>query len=230
MTMDSVRSLLLVLPGATPPDHAPDATLLDLRATDADARPAARDTAQRLLDEGHRVYLHLHPVASQQVLDDLAACLLPGVYGVSLPQALSLNQVRYVDSVLEEAEEKAGIDVGLTAIGLWIENAAALMQATELARASHRLTWLGVDGAALLGQLALSPDRHREALLYPRATVAFAAQAAGLPAVDGAEVDATPDQEIAVAQQARALGLRGKLTAHSEAAAAFASLFPAPPD
>ena len=228
--MDRVRSLWLTDPGARLPPTAPDATLLDLTTVTADYE-RARQSVAALIAANHRLYLQVHPVASQQVRSDLLACLLPGAYGVSLPGLLSATQLRYVDSMLEEVEARAGIPVGWTALGGWIASARALMDAPAIARASHRLTWLGVDGHALLTELGLQKGAE-EALTYPRALVAFAAQAAGLPAVDGLEppsqrkAAARRRAEGAAAQQARALGLRGKLTHDLKVAAAFDEIFP----
>lgn len=229
--MDRVRSLWLTDPGARLPSAAPDATLLDLTTVTADHEPA-RQSAAALIASQHRLYLHVHPVASQQVRRDLLACLLPGVYGVSLPGLLSVTQLRYVDSLLEEVEARAGIPVGLTALGGWIAGARALMEATAIARASHRLTWVGVDGHALQAELGLE-EGVEEALTYPRTFIAFAAQAAGLPAVDGPEPPSQGNaasrrrHEAEAARRARVLGLRGKLTRDLNVAAAFDEIFPA---
>ena len=228
--MDRVRSLWLTDPASRLPPTAPDATLLDLTTVTADHEPA-RQSAAALIAAQHRLYLHVHPVASQQVRGDLLACLLPGVYGVSLPGLLSATQLRYVDSLLEEVEARAGIPVGLTALGGWIAGARALLEAAAIARASHRLTWVGIDGHALRAELGLE-EGAEEALTYPRAFIAFAAQAAGLPAVDGPEPPsqgqaAARRHEAEVARRARALGLRGKLTRDLNVAAAFDEIFPA---
>ncbi len=226
--MDAVRSLLLLPPGSRPPDVTPDATLLDLSAAEPPDRDAARRAAAQLVERGHRLYLHVHPVATRAVRDDLLGCLIPGVYGVSVPGLLAVTQLRYVDSALEEAESNAGITPGLTALGGWIASAGALVHAADIARASHRLTWLGLDGPALRTELDLTASGPDHALDYPRATVLFAARAAGLPAVDGSETDATVEAEIAAARGVQALGLRGKLTASAAVARAFESIFPAP--
>ncbi len=246
--MDSVRSLLLLPPTAPVPDFRPDATLLDLTGTnptgpDGDNDPAVATAVAALLGAGHRVYLHVHPVQTQRVRDGLLTGLVEGVYGVSLPGLVSVEQLRYVDSLLEEAEARAEIAVGLTAIGVWIETARALTLATEIATGSHRLTWLGLNAAALAAELGIeaspairaagAPDAG-DAIAYARATVLFAAQAAGLPAVEGllpprASSHADPESEIAVAQEVRRAGLRGMLTRLPAVGRRLSSIFPEAP-
>lgn len=224
--MDNVRSLLLVEPDATAPSGLADATLLDLSHTDAD-RAVARSQAQRLIEGGHRLYLHLHPVESGETRDDLRACLLPGVYGVSLPRLLTETQLRYVDGLLEELEPAGGIELGRTAIGVWIATAGALLAAPAIAKASHRLTWLGLDGGALRDEMQLSAE-DEAALDYPRSTIAYASRAAGLPGVDGLEREPASDAELAQARRAARLGLRGKLTREAGLVPDLASIFSQP--
>lgn len=234
--MDTVRSLLLLSPARIAasgvPGFTPDATLLDLSDLDAEQRPAAAEAAQTLLAAGHRLYLHLHEVQTQQVRDDLLACLSDGVYGVSVPGLISVAQLQYVDGLLEELERRAGITLGLTAIGAWIDSAKGLVLVNDLARGSHRLTWLGVDEAALAAEIGVDAQAAAQPLEYAWFASVFAAQANGLPAVNGPLVDADTETELAAAQLARQAGLRGMVTRYENAAPRFNDLFPeaAPPE
>lgn len=231
--MDSVRSLLLV-----PADDAqdavdlgqpPDATLVDLMHAEAGGDAAAGASIDAFLEAGHRLYLHTRGPQSADLRDQLLATLRAGVYGVSLPGLVQLDQLRFVDSLLEDVEHRLEIEPGLTAIGLWIESAAALGRAGELAAGSSRLTWLGVGATQLAMELAL--DAPAAALLdHARARVVFAAQAAGLPAVEGLQPGQDPDAEAAQAAVLRTTGLRGRLTRHPATVVAFNGLFPAAAD
>ena len=244
--MDAVRSLLLV-PADTAsaaldlPD-APDATLVDLMHTDRAGDEAATATIDALIGAGHRVYLHTRGPQSPDLRDQLLATLRPpvrspdagdkardetGVYGISLPGVVHADQLRFVESLLEDVERRHGIEPGLTAIGLWIESAAALARAEELASASSRLTWLGVGTTQLAMELGL--DAPVAPLLdHARARTVFAAQASGLPAVEGslAGPSLSLDAERAHAAERRQLGLRGALTRRPAAVAVFNDTFP----
>ena len=238
--MDSVRSLLLVpadnIAAATTAGSIPDATLIDLMHTDAAGHDAAAESIGALIAAGHRVYLHTRGPQSPDLRDQLLATLPPptntdgtpvygtGVYGLSIPGVVHLDQLRFVDSLLEDVERHAGIEPGLTAIGLWIESAAALGKAGELAAASSRLTWLGVATAHLAMELAL--DAPAATLLdHARARVVFAAQASGLPAVEGLPLPSVAPDDAHL----RSLGLRGRMTRHLSEVAGLHAAFPAMP-
>ena len=223
--MDTVRSLLLVpadldgLPEVG--SELPDATLVDLMHTDAGGYDAAAAATATLRGAGHRVYLHTRGPQSPDLRDQLLATLSDGVYGVSLPGVVHADQLRFADSLLEDVEGRAGIEPGLTALGLWIENAAALGRVGALAAASSRLTWLGVATAPLAMELAV--DAPAPALLdHARAAVVFAARASGLPAVEGLPLPAVAPDDAAL----RAHGLRGRLTRHPSEVAGLNAAFP----
>ena len=152
----------------------------------------------------------------------MLATLSEGVYGVSLPGVVHADQLRFADSLLEDVEGRAGIEPGLTGLGLWIEKAAALGRVGALAAASSRLTWLGVATAPLAMELAV--DAPAPALLdHARAAVVFAARASGLPAVEGLPLPAVAPDDAAL----RAHGLRGRLTRHPSEVAGLNAAFPA---
>ncbi|PZC49288.1 MAG: citrate lyase subunit beta / citryl-CoA lyase [Chloroflexi bacterium] len=232
--MDSVRSLLLV-PADDPAasDRAtaagssapPDATLIDLMHTDAAGHDDAAASIRARIAAGHRIYLHTRGPQSPDLRDQLLATLpSTGVYGVSIPGVVHLDQLRFVDSLLEDIEQHAGIEPGLTAIGLWVESAAALGKAGELAAASSRLTWLGVATAHLAMELAL--DAPAATLLdHARARVVFAAQASGLPAIEGLPLPPIAPNDAHL----RSLGLRGRMTRHVSEVAGLHAAFPAMP-
>ena len=223
--MDSVRSLLLVPAGdistATAAGPIPDATLLDLMPTDPGGYAAAAASVTALIGAGHRLYLHSRGPQAPDLREQLLATLVDGVYGLSVPGVVHADQLHFVDSLLEDIEGRVGIEPGLTAIGLWIENAAALAICTELAKASSRLTWLGVSTTHLAMELGL--DAPAPLLLdHARLQVVLAAAAAGLPTLEGLHLAAArPDDG-----QMRALGLRGRLTRDAAELPALHAAFP----
>ena len=236
--MDTVRALLLVPPDAKPPKAVPDAALLDLRALTTEQHNDARAATQALIDAGQRVYLHIHSVQSGQARDDLLACLIPGVYGVSLPDVLTAQQLQYLESTLEELEARAGVRAGLTAIGAWVAGARGMQALDALAAASSRLTWVGLDEAALAADLGLTADLELDdeaeevhpTLAHARAQLTLAARANDLPSVLGALPNEDGQRAAARAAAARAAGLCGGLTTDARLVEGFKSTFPTAPD
>ena len=235
--MDTVRALLLVSPDAKPPSTVPDATLLDLRALTAEQRDGARAATQALIDAGQRVYLHIHSVQSGEARDDLVASLIPGVYGVSVSDVLTAQQLQYLDSTLEDLEARAEIRAGLTAIGAWVASARGVQALDALAAGSHRLTWVGLDEAALAADLGLDvePDDDDAEEVHPtlahaRAQLTLAARANDLPSVLGAPPHEDGRRAAARAAAASAAGLCGGLTMDARLVENFKSAFPSAPD
>jgi hypothetical protein len=240
--MDAVRSLLLLRPGDTPPADPPDATLLDLTDLQPDGYTQAAAASASLLQTGHRLYLHTHLRQNASARANLLACYPtieppadgdqppPTIYGLSLAGLTSLDQLRYAASLMEDLEAHTGATPGLGAIGLWIDSARALHIAGELAGASSRLTWIGIDARALATELGI-PAGNGATLDHARAAVVLAAQANDLPAVEGpAPRDDSGGYETSNAERLRALGLRGHATWDAQTTAPLTAIFPdAPP-
>ena len=238
--MDAVRALAFLRPNDTPPIDPPDATLLDLTALAPDSYDQAAAASTALLQAGHRLYLHTHLRENDNARANLLACYPtidpstdgdpppPTIYGLSLAGLTSLDQLRYAASLMEDLEEHTGATPGLGAIGLWIDSARALHIAADLAGASSRLTWLGIDARAIAAELGI-PAESGTTLDHARAAVVLAAQAHDLPAVEGPPPRDEPAQPAHL-KQLRALGLRGHATWDPEASAQFTAIFPdAPP-
>ncbi len=236
--MDTVRSLLWLRPGDTPPSDRPDATLLDLAELEPEDRDQAAAASAALLQDGHRLYLHTHLRQNPTAREDLLACFptvepptngehpQPTIYGLSLAGLSSLDHLHYASSLLEEIEERSGATPGLTAIGLWIDSARALHIVGGLAHTSSRLTWIGVDTPALAAELGIVPGASAT-LDHARSAVALAAQSNALPAVEGPPPRDNPgNDEPAAAERLRALGLRGRATWQPQAASRPDAIFP----
>ena len=226
--MDSVRSLLLTGARQPLPSFVPDATLVNISQIEPADREIAKEQVRALLVAGHRVYLHVHEIQTRLVRDDLLAFLTEGIYGVSLPGLAGLNQLKYIDSLLEDVERRAGIPEGLTAIGAWIDSAKGMVAVNEIAAGSSRLTWMGIDHGSLAAEIGVDTKAESTLLEYAWYTVGFAARANDLPAVNGIALDLDADSAIKAATLARLAGLSGMLTPYEKAAARFNEIFPEP--
>ena len=229
--MDAVRALLRLSP-----DHAklekstPDAVVLDCRAAaDEKAEKQARREVDALLTAEQRTYICAPPVATRRTRDVLRATLRPDVYGVCVPELLSVDQLRYADGVIEELERAAEIRPGLTALALWVDSTRALALLDDLlgalADGSERATLVGLDAAAIGAELGVPADSPT--LEQARAATVIATAARGLPAVVGSfSSDAVTDAEAVAA--ARNAGFRGVVTPDPKAVAGLLEAFPEP--
>ena len=108
--MDDVRAMLVVLPESPLPAasdaEGASALILVPPADESDYKSAGRRAADAV-KLGAPVYLVLPPLASGQSRAYLRQTLQPGVYGVAVQTAASVDQLRYLEGLLEEQELRA---------------------------------------------------------------------------------------------------------------------------
>lgn len=229
-----LRTLLFV-PGARrqmldkAPKLGPDGFVLDLEDSVAegekvlarqqvrDAIPSlcARDASQA--DKGGSVWVRINSTYSGRAKDDIRAVLQPGVTGIVLPKADSPDIVRYADALLRDAEASAGVEAGATRLIAAIESAKALLRVAEIARASTRLAGLAFGAEDYTADMQMERTPAGDELMYARHTIAVAARASGLPALDTVfpflhDLEALLNE----ARVARRAGFAGKLLIHPE--------------
>ena len=147
----------------------------------------------------------LPPLASGRSRAYLRQTLQPGVYGVAVQTAASVDQLRYLEGLLEEQELRAEIRPGLTAIAVGFHDPRAINIMSDALAAmrdsADRLTWIAYNHVELAESLGVAPDSPTVAA--GGAQVILSAAAFDLPVVYG---------EPAEAEQAAALGFRGCAT------------------
>ena len=220
--MDTVRAILM-LPAefALPPVEA---------LTCADALiaipPHDPERIAALLEHSPPLYLAAPPIESGEAYRSLADALQPGVYGVAAPAASSLDQLRYLESIIEDIETRAGIRPGLTAMGLTMDSPQAFALIPEalrtLSSSAGRLTWVAWNPLALAQPLGIPADSPT--ISHAAAAVVLAAAAHNLPAVQWTDLPLSGAQ-IASARQ---LGFRGFAVLDPADLPRLADAFPIP--
>lgn len=221
--MDTVRAILM-LPAqfALPPAEA---------LTGADALiaipPHDPERIAALLEYSPPLYLAAPPIESGEAYRSLADALQPGVYGVAAPAVSSLDQLRYLESIIEDLETRAGIRPGLTAMGLTMDSPQATALIPEalrtLSSSAGRLTWVAWNPLALAQPLGIPADSPT--ISHAAAAVVLAAAAHDLPAVQWTDLPLS-DARIASARQ---LGFRGFAVLDHTELPRLADAFPTPP-
>ena len=206
--MDNVRAMFVVLPDAPMPDpadvEAADALILVFPQDEGDYA-AARERAAAAIEVGPPVYLVIPPLDSGLARGYLQHALQPGIYGVAVQTAASVDQLRYLEGVLEELELRAGIRPGLTAMAVGFHDPRAIDIMSDCLAAmrdsSDRLTWIAYDHAEMAESLGVQPDSPTVATAS--SNVIMTAAAYNLPVVYGSPPDA---------EYASSLGFRGCAT------------------
>jgi citrate lyase subunit beta / citryl-CoA lyase len=208
-----------------------DEVMLDLEDSVAPgAKDAARDLAVAALRAGgwggRLVAVRVNDATTPWAYQDVIAVVTgaPGaVDSIILPKVGSPAQVTWLDLLLGQAEQVAGVPAGRIRIEAQIEDAAGLAAADAIAAASPRLASLvfgPADFMASVGMRSLTVggqpegypfDAHHYALMR----ILVAARAAGLQAIDGpyARISDTDGLRGAAASVA-ALGYDGKWVLH----------------
>jgi citrate lyase subunit beta/citryl-CoA lyase len=221
---------------------AADEVMLDLEDSVA---PAAKDDARRLAVQalngggwdGKLVAVRINGATTPWAYQDVTAVVsgAPGtVDSLVLPKASSPAAVIWLDVMLGQAEQAAGLPPGSIRIEAQIEDAAGLAAVEAIAAASPRLVSLvfgPADFMASVGMRSLTvggqPEGYAfDAHHYPLMRILVAAKANGLQAIDGpyARIQDT-DGLRAAATSVAALGFDGKWVLHPAQVAAVNEAF-----
>lgn len=193
-----------------------------------DDKAAARETIATTLDRldfGFRERLvRVNAIDSSEFAADIAAIPFERIDALFVPKVETAAQLAELDAVLGDVERRLGgerlIDVVAT-----IETPRGLLNALAIADASQRTSALffgSGDYAAATGSATTA-----RAFEFPRATIAAAAGAAGIQAIDAAYFAAVKDAEATRADAAlgRELGFDGKIIFHPNQVAPCNAVF-----
>jgi citrate lyase beta subunit len=223
--LEILRSLLFVPAGRermleTAARVPADAIVLDLEdavpaARKASARAMARRSVATLAKPRRRVTVRVNDTGSGLTRDDLLAVVTKGLHAVIVPKADHPQALRDIDVLLREAEIANGVRPGDVGVIPLIESAQAVLRSEEIATAIDRVIGLAVGGEDYT--VDIGAPRGEPALRHIRAVVVQVAAAHGLLAIDTPYPHYRDDEGLqAEAEQARAVGLRGKLAIHPD--------------
>ena len=214
----------------------PSAFIPDLEDSvqDANKDEALEVTANAIPDlvaTGKPIIPRINSIASGRTRRELEGLIGAGIAAVSIGKIQAADDILHLDAIMSEIESDCGMNVCKTGILPWIESAAAVVNAHEICAASSRVRWVAFgaeDYAADMGITRDADDPHggsrksaeaygEPALLFPRSTVAVAARAAGIQALDTPFTKfRDPDGLHAEAELARKLGYSGKFAIHPD--------------
>jgi citrate lyase subunit beta/citryl-CoA lyase len=212
-------------------DLAVDEVMLDLEDSVAPgAKAAARQLATEALRaggwDGRLVAVRVNDATTPWAYQDVISVITgaPGlVNSLILPKVSSVAHVTWLDTLLTQVEQAAGVPAGSTRIEAQIEDAPGLSAVEEIAAASPRLATLifgpgdfmasvGMRSVTVGGQPSGYPfDAHHYTLMR----ILVAARANGLQAIDGPygrikDLDGLRSSATSVAS----LGFDGKWVLH----------------
>jgi citrate lyase subunit beta/citryl-CoA lyase len=147
-------------------EAAPDAVVLDLEySVPPRAKEAAREGLKSLVASmgpgDSDVFVRID---RETRWADTAAAIQRGVTGIVFPGPESPDEVSELAALIDRKEKERGVDAGSTEIVLMLETAKGFWNAADLARATPRVTALGVGRVDLT--MRLGPVPQDEFRLY----------------------------------------------------------------
>lgn len=199
-----------------------DALILDLEDS---VPPSEKDSARKMVaasihglaSTGKEVFVRINSLATLYAIPDIKAVVTGGLSGICLPKSESANDIHRADVLLTDAEKEAGLEVGSTGLLALVETPRGIINAHEIASASHRI--LGVSFGAEDYALEMGINRTKEGseIYYPRMVIVIACHAANVLAIDCVYTDVRDtDGLIKEARAVARMGFQGKAVIHPD--------------
>ncbi len=199
-----------------------DVVVLDLEdsvpaAEKGIARKTVAGSLSGLALKGRKVFVRVNSLSSRLAEDDLKAVVGEGLDGITLPKVESAGDVEKVDGLVEALERGRGLEVGHIKLIPWVETALGLLRAYEIANASPRLVGIAFGAEDFTLDMGVERSTEGSELFYARSSVAIAARAADVTALDTPYVDFRDEEGlIRDCRLARQMGFGGKFLIHPD--------------
>jgi citrate lyase subunit beta/citryl-CoA lyase len=216
-----------------------DAVILDLEdacpmAEKETARIFARDSIPMLKEHGVDVFVRVNSLETGLTGMDISYIAVEGLDGIMLAKTESGEDIANVDKRLQEEESGKGLEPkSITLIGL-LETPKGILNSREIISASQRVIALGFGAGdfsremgAGMGVTKLSPEEYFPMVLHARSSIAMAARAAGIQAIDTPFFGLLIDLEglAKESEKVKLLGFSGKQLTHPRHVAVVNEVF-----
>ena len=179
------------------------------------ARDLARQWVPTLRQAGKRVMVRANSLDTGLTRDELTAVISPDLYGVSVGKTESVWNLREIDRIIAPLEASAGLQPGQIKLIPWIESARAVVNVNEMAAALPQIVAIAFGAEDYTNDMGIQRTDDGAEVYHPRATIAIAARAAGVAALDSPYVAfRNPEGLRQDAGVARQLGYTGKFAIH----------------
>lgn len=214
-----------------------DALILDLEdSVPPSEKEAAREMVAKALRKlascGKEIFVRINPLSTRHAWADIVKVVTSGLGGIVLPKVDSANDIHLAESMLADAEKRAGLEAGMVSILALVETPKGIIHAYEIAKASQRIAGIvfGAEDYAL--EMGIERSREGTEIYYPRMVIPVACHAANVLAIDCVYPD-VKDKEglIRETKLAKQMGFHGKAVIHPDQVAPVNEVFsPSPED
>jgi citrate lyase subunit beta/citryl-CoA lyase len=166
-------------------------------------------------EEGPPVWVRINPLGGEHWRADLESVVGPGLLGVRVPKAESVESLRALDEELAELERSVGLEAGSVKVTCTIESALGLDKARDFA-AEPRVSHLAFGETDFAADIGADPAALEYATLHARSTLVVACRLAGIAPPIGPVHTRLDDLEglERTTREIRALGFFGRSCIH----------------
>jgi len=222
-----------------------DGVILDLEdgcplAEKETARVFARDAMATIREHGLEAFVRVNGHDTGVTPLDLSYVVTDGLSGIMLPKTESSEDVRALEALMAREEESKGMASGSLCIVALIETPLGVLNVREIISASPRVIAVAFGAGdysremgAGMGVTRIPPDEYFVMTLTARSTLAMAARAASIQAIDTPFFGLVIDLEGLVREtgKVKLLGFSGKQLTHPRHVAPVNRVFaPSPED
>jgi len=210
-------------------DLGSDIVIYDLEdAVPLQEKDKARELVQQTVaDHRDKVqYVRVNDATTPYFAADLRVAGA-GAAGIVLPKAAGKGQIRLVEELLSEVEEKYQLPRGSAEIVPLIESALGVHHAYEIATASQRVKRLAFGSVDFTLDVNAQLTKEGTEILYARSHLVVVSRAAGIePPIDAVYIHVKDSEGLERdARLAKQLGFQGKLVIHPDQIAVVNQVF-----
>ena len=174
--------------------YKPDSIMLDLEDAVAEKeKDAARFSLYHALQEidyhGVERVVRINGLDSPYWKEDIRCAVAGGCDAIRIPKTESAQDVKAVETEVENAEKEFGILEGRTLIMAALESARGIMKALDICEASERLFGIALSGGDYTKDLQTHITGTGVELMGARQNMVIAARAAGVQCFDTVYTD-----------------------------------------
>jgi len=179
-----------------------------------DARFLVRNTLSTVDFGESEVIVRLNPFTNRGE-DDLKTVLPSLPDAIMLPKTNRAEDIKRLENLLDEEEEKNSIPLGRTKIFPLIESAEGVINAYTIARSSERNVMLVFGAEDFTADIGVEKSKEGRELFFARTQIVLAAKAAGIQASDTVYSDfGDVEGLIKDTQLSKSLGFDGRGVIH----------------
>jgi citrate lyase subunit beta/citryl-CoA lyase len=212
--------------GLTPDAFVPDMEDSVPAAEKANARATIRTFLPRLAATGVPVIPRVNSLETDWIEEDLAAVVDTGVFGVSVGKVRTAGDISAISQLIGDREKRVGLAVGTLRLLPWIETAEAIVNVSEICRASERIVAVAFGGEDFTNDMGVERLEDEAQVAYARQALCVSARAAHVLALDTPYFKLRDPEGLRESSlRAKRIGFKGRFAIHPEQIGALAECF-----